>query len=105
MLGDALCYDDSEGDSDIEDKVEHGGGRMEELVKKKSLKKSRETEKDEYIFMQCFAKHAIKPNIHTLTRVCLSHCYIGDCGLKSLLNELKETSLTYVNFSWNHCTP
>ena len=36
MLGDALNYEDSEGDSDIEDKVEHHGGRMSELMKRKS---------------------------------------------------------------------
>ena len=44
ILGDALCYEDSEGDSDIEDKVGHDGGRMQELAKKREMKRSRETE-------------------------------------------------------------
>ena len=40
-----------------------------------------------------------------MVRICISHCYIGDCGLKHLVNQLTDTRLTYVNFSWNHCTP
>jgi hypothetical protein len=103
MLGDPLVYDDSEMDSDIEDKKELHGRRIEELLEKHEHA-SQNFEKEESKFMECFAEITVLPKKDQLLRVCLSHCYIGDSGLSGLLENLLETNITYVNFAWNHCT-